>query len=67
MDAMRDQALIGTPAQARAKLQALATSLSLAELVVCTWTHDPAVQLRSFELLAQAFEMTAQQGLRQAA
>ena len=67
MDDMREQALIGTPAQARAKLQALTTSLSLEELVVCTWTHDPAVQFRSFELLAQAFEMTAQQGLRQAA
>jgi luciferase family oxidoreductase group 1 len=67
MDAMREQALIGTPTQARAKLQALSTSLSLEELVVCTWTHDPAVQLRSFELLAQAFNMTQQQGLKQAA
>jgi luciferase family oxidoreductase group 1 len=67
MDALRAQALIGTPVQARAKLQALATSLSLEELVVCTWTHDPAVQLRSFELLAQAFNMTQQQGLKQAA
>jgi hypothetical protein len=34
---------------------------------VCTWTHDPAVQFRSFELLAQAFNMTQQQGLKQAA
>jgi len=67
MDAMRADALVGTPTQVHDKLQALATRLSLEELVVCTWTHDPAMQLRSFELLAQAFNMTQAQGLKQAA
>jgi luciferase family oxidoreductase group 1 len=67
VQALGAQALIGTPTQVNAKLRALATGLSLEELVVCTWTHDPAVQMRSFELLAQAFNMTQQQGLKQAA
>jgi luciferase family oxidoreductase group 1 len=67
VQALGAQALIGSPAQVNAKLRALATSLSLEEMVVCTWTHDPAVQLRSFELLAQAFNMPQQQGLKQAA
>jgi alkanesulfonate monooxygenase SsuD/methylene tetrahydromethanopterin reductase-like flavin-dependent oxidoreductase (luciferase family) len=53
MDAMREQALIGDPTQTEQKLRALAQSLQLEELVVCCWTHDPAVQRRSFELLAQ--------------
>ncbi len=57
IEALRDQALIGNAAQTAAQLRALATSLQLEELVVCTWTHDPAVQSRSFELLAQAFGM----------
>jgi len=53
IDAMRDQALIGDASQTAQKLRALAQSLQLEELVVCSWTHDPAVQRRSFELLAQ--------------
>jgi alkanesulfonate monooxygenase SsuD/methylene tetrahydromethanopterin reductase-like flavin-dependent oxidoreductase (luciferase family) len=54
MMAMRETALVGNPVQAADKLRALAKQLELDELVVCTWTHDPAVQLRSFELLASA-------------
>jgi hypothetical protein len=43
--------------------------LELDELVVCTWAHDPAVQARSFELLAQAFALRAPEAspLRRAA
>jgi hypothetical protein len=59
IEALRDQALIGNAVQTAGQLRALATSLQLEELVVCTWTHDPAVQWRSFELLAQAFGMNA--------
>jgi alkanesulfonate monooxygenase SsuD/methylene tetrahydromethanopterin reductase-like flavin-dependent oxidoreductase (luciferase family) len=59
MQFMREQALVGNAEETADKLRVLARSLSLDELVVCTWTHDPAVQSRSFELLAQAFDMTA--------
>ncbi len=57
--AMRAQALVGNAEETAQQLRALAQSLQLTELVVCTWTHDPAVQWRSFELLAQAFGMSA--------
>jgi luciferase family oxidoreductase group 1 len=59
IESMRTTALVGAPDQAAEKLRALASSLELDELVVCTWTHDPAVQLRSFELLARAFDLPA--------
>jgi luciferase family oxidoreductase group 1 len=59
MESMRTTALVGAPDQAAEKIRALASSLELDELVVCTWTHDPAVQLRSFELLAQVFDLPA--------
>jgi len=59
MESMRTTALVGTPDQAAERIRALASSLELDELVVCTWTHDPAVQLRSFELLAQVFDLPA--------
>ena len=55
MHAMREQALVGNPTQAADKLRALANQLELDELVVCSWTHDPAAQLRSFELMAGQF------------
>jgi len=59
MESMRTIALVGSPDQAAEKLRALASSLELDELVVCTWTHDPQVQLRSFELLAHVFDLPA--------
>jgi hypothetical protein len=42
-----------------AKLRQLAARLEVDELVVITWTHDPAAQMRSYELLAQEFALTA--------
>jgi alkanesulfonate monooxygenase SsuD/methylene tetrahydromethanopterin reductase-like flavin-dependent oxidoreductase (luciferase family) len=51
--------LVGTGAQVRDRLIALAQELGADELVVITWTWDPAVQRRSYELLAQAFELQA--------
>ena len=58
IEAMREDALVGTAAQVADKMHALAHRLALDELVVCTWTHDPQVQLRSFELLSQVFSLT---------
>jgi alkanesulfonate monooxygenase SsuD/methylene tetrahydromethanopterin reductase-like flavin-dependent oxidoreductase (luciferase family) len=57
MEAMKADALVGTAEQAADKMLALAARLALDELVVCTWAHDPAVQLRSFELLSEAFAL----------
>jgi hypothetical protein len=38
-------------------LTALARRLDLDELVVNTWTFDPAARRRSYELLAAEFEL----------
>ena len=67
LEALRPQALIGNPEETAGKLRALATSLQLQEMVVCTWAHDPAVQRRSFELLAQAFGMNTAPSRRETA
>ncbi len=52
---LRRRAIVGSPGQVRDKLLALAEDLSLDEVVVVTWTWDPAAQRRSYELLAGAF------------
>lgn len=59
VERLRRRALVGTGAQVRDRLIALAQELGADELVVITWTWDPAVQRRSYELLAQAFELQA--------
>jgi luciferase family oxidoreductase group 1 len=56
---LRHRALVGTPAQVKGKLEALAAQLQVEELVVITWTWDPAAQRRSYELLADAFGLPA--------
>lgn len=55
IESMRRKAFVGTAEQVRTKLTALAESLGLDELVVVTWTYEPAPRHRSYELLAQAF------------
>jgi luciferase family oxidoreductase group 1 len=57
IDAMRERAFVGTAAQVGQQLRALAASLSLSELVINTWAHDPAVRRRSYALLAREFNL----------
>ncbi|WP_341906202.1 LLM class flavin-dependent oxidoreductase [Polaromonas sp. YR568] len=52
---LRETALVGTGAQVANQLRALADTLAVEELVVITWTHDPAAARRSYELLAREF------------
>ena len=56
---LRANALVGDAEQVRDKLQALAQRLAVDELVIITWTHDPAAQQRSYALLAEAFSLSA--------
>ena len=56
---LREGALIGSAATVGAKLRQLAVRLEVDELVVITWTHDPAAQMRSYELLAKEFTLAA--------
>jgi luciferase family oxidoreductase group 1 len=54
------RAIVGTADQVATRLEALAKSLDLDELVIVTWTYDAAPRQRSYELLAQAFGLTKQ-------
>jgi len=55
IESMRRKAFVGTAEQVKTRLTELANRLGLDELVVVTWTHDPAPRHRSYELLAEAF------------
>jgi luciferase family oxidoreductase group 1 len=53
----RRRMVIGAPEQVRARLIELAERYGVEELVVVTICHEFAPRLRSYELLAQAFEL----------
>ena len=52
---LRARAIVGSAAQVRDRLLALAEEMQASELALVTWTWDPQAQRRSYELLAQAF------------
>jgi len=51
---LRERAIVGTAGQVAAKLEELAATFGLDEIVINTWTHDPAARHRSYALIAQA-------------
>ena len=51
---LRERAIVGSADQVAAKLKELAAVFGLDEIVINTWTHDPAARHRSYELIAQA-------------
>ena len=59
LERLREGALIGSAATVGRKLRQLAARLEVQELVVITWTHDPAAQMHSYKLLAQEFGLAA--------
>ena len=59
LQGMRRRAFVGTADEVAARIRALAVELKLAEVVVNTWAHEPAVRRRSYDLLAQAFGLHA--------
>jgi len=52
---LRRKAIVGTSREVKTRLEELAGRLELDELVIVTWTYDPAPRRRSYELLAEAF------------
>ena len=50
---------VGTPAAVRTQLEGMAQQLRIGELVVNTITWDHSARLRSYELLAREFELSA--------
>ncbi len=49
--------ILGTPAQVRAQLEEVAAAYGAEEVLVLSITHDHASRLRSYELLAEAFDL----------
>jgi luciferase family oxidoreductase group 1 len=54
IEQLKAGAFVGTGEQVLSKLQALGERHGVDEIAVITWTHDPAAQARSYELLSQA-------------
>ncbi len=63
----RDRTFVGAPEQIRAQLEALAATYEADELVVVTITEDERSRLRSYELLAEVFDLPGRQPLDAAA
>jgi luciferase family oxidoreductase group 1 len=59
IDALRRKAIVGTGEAVAQRLSALAAQFALDEIVVVTWTHDPAARRCSYELLAHAMSLDA--------
>ena len=55
--ANRQRLFVGDPAQLRVRLMDLAQRVAADEIMVMSAVFDPAARLRSFELLARAFEL----------
>ena len=57
MRAHRRRAVLGTGEQVRTELERVAAEYGAQEVIVVTITYDHAVRRRSYELLAEAFEL----------
>ncbi len=57
IEANRSRHIVGTPEMVRERLTAMMEECDVEEFVVNTIVHDPAVRRRSYELLAQAFDL----------
>lgn len=54
------RAIVGSPRKVRAEIEAVAEAYRASEVMVVSIIHDHAARLRSYELLAQAFELEAE-------
>jgi luciferase family oxidoreductase group 1 len=61
------RAIIGSPDKVHARIEELAEAYGAEEVIVVTITHDHAARRRSYELIADAFELRGVTGLRRSA
>lgn len=61
LEAVEQRSVTGSPEQVRAKLLEMVETYGADELVILTITHDHEDRLRSYELLADAFSLRAQE------
>ncbi len=57
MERRREHALFGTAGDVAARIAALGAEMGVAEIAITTSAYDVAARAKSYELLAQAFEM----------
>jgi luciferase family oxidoreductase group 1 len=57
------RAVLGTPEQVRTGLEEVASAYGAEEVIVVTITYDHAARVRSYELIAEAFGLSAAQPL----
>jgi len=55
IEQLKLNALVGTAAQVRSKIEKLAGKLQADEIVIITWAHDALAQFNSYELIAKEF------------
>lgn len=55
---LRDRALIGTPRQVRARIEAMAAEFSATEVAILSPCHDAAARAESYRLLAAEFGLS---------
>lgn len=58
IESLRAKAIVGTASRVAARLRELAATFALDEIVINTWTHDPAARRQSYALLAAEFGLT---------
>ena len=63
LERLREESIWGTPDVVAGKLQALADSLRVEEMVVLSTAHDPAARQRSYTLLAREVGMVGAEPL----
>ncbi len=56
------RAVLGSPATVKAGLEQVAAEYEAEEVMVVTITYDHALRMRSYELVAEAFGLTAAPG-----
>lgn len=59
----RRRTILGDPDKVRAEIEALAAEYEADEVIAVTITHDHAARRRSYELLAEAFELASAQAM----
>ena len=55
IDQLKANALVGSAAQVKLKIEKLAKNLGVEEIVIITWSHDAQSQFKSYELIAKEF------------
>jgi luciferase family oxidoreductase group 1 len=60
LERLREVSIVGTASAVAARLSALAERFELEEIVINTWTYDPAARRRSYRLLAEAMGLALQ-------